>query len=73
LWKREQAVAFDRVAKTPERAVQLRAYAAEVLAMPTKSPEFGAGLLKSGARFDATVLMNLALHGERLAARRAMK
>ena len=73
LWKREQAVAFDRVAKTPERAAQLRAYAAEVLAMQTKSPEFSAGLLKSGARFDATTLMLLALHGERLAARRAMK
>jgi hypothetical protein len=72
LWRREQAVAFDRVAKTPERAARLRAYAAEVLATPTRSPEFSAGLLKSGARFDATVLMNLALHGERLAARRAM-
>ena len=72
LWKREQAVAFDRVAKTPERAAQLRAYAAEVLASPTKSPEFSNGLLNSGARFDATTLMLLALHGERLAARRAM-
>jgi len=72
LWKQEQAVAFDRIAKTPERAAQLRAYAADVLAMATKSPEFSTGLLKSGARFDATVLMNLGLHGERLAARRAM-
>lgn len=73
LWKREQAVAFDRVAKTPERAAKLRVYAAEVLAMQTKSAEFSAGLLKSGARFDAAVLMSLALHGERLAARKAMK
>ena len=72
LWKREQAVAFDRVAKTPERAARLRGYAAEVLAMQTKSPEFSAGLLNSGARFDAQTLMLLALHGERLAARRAM-
>ena len=73
LWKREQAVAFDRVAKTPERAAQLRAYAAEVLAMQTKSPEFGNGFLKSGARFDATALMLLALHGERIALRSKMK
>lgn len=72
LWKREQAIAFDRVAKTPERAAQLRAHAVEVLAMPTKTPEFSIGLLQSGARFDATTLMLLALHGERLAARRAM-
>lgn len=73
LWKREQAYAFDQIAKTPERAAQLRSFAAEVLAMATKSPEFSDGLLKSGARYDATVLMNLALHGERIAARRGMK
>ncbi|HKU54038.1 MAG TPA: hypothetical protein VJP60_01635 [Rhizomicrobium sp.] len=73
LWKREQAAAFDRVAKSPARAAELRRYADKVLAMQTKSPEFSAGLLKSGARFDATVLMNLALHGERLAAREKLK
>jgi hypothetical protein len=73
LFRLEEAAAFDRAAKTPERAAQLRAYAAEVLAMQTKSPEFSTGLLKSGARFDRTVMMALALHGERLAARGAMK
>jgi hypothetical protein len=71
LWRREQAVQFDRVARTPERAAALRAFADQALARGGKP--FTDVLRKSGALDDATVLMNLALQGERAAARSNMK
>jgi hypothetical protein len=72
LWKREQASMFDKIAKTPERAAQLRAYAVQVLDGASKAAGFSNGLRQSPAIYDAMVLLNLGLHGERLAARKAM-
>jgi hypothetical protein len=71
LFRREQGAMFDGVAKTPERAAQLRAYAETALARAPAG--FTAGLRKSGALDDASILMNLALHGERTALRRQMR
>lgn len=67
LWRREQAVLFDRIARTPDRAAALRSYAAQALARGGQP--FTEALRKCGALDDATVLMNIALQGERLAVR----
>ncbi len=67
LWRREQASDFERLAGSPERAEELRRFAARVLERGPKG--FTDAMRGSGSLDDAGVLIHLAHQGERLAAR----
>jgi hypothetical protein len=71
LWRLEQAALFDQIARTPERATALRAFADQALARGGAA--FTNELRKCGALDDATILMNLALQGERIAVKSKMQ
>jgi len=69
LWRREQQALFIKCARSEEHASELLDYAKAVL--ERGDPGYRELLAKCGALDDAMILLNLGLHGERLAARNA--
>jgi hypothetical protein len=67
LWQREQRFDFERLAGGPNKVAEKVALAGKVLAMG--SPDMLANLHRSGALHDAAIVIHLANHAERLAAR----
>ncbi len=69
-WVREQGFDFERLAGSPERAVELRGFA--VAALQRGGDAFTVAMFDAGSLQDAGVLLHLAHQGERLAFRGEM-